>query len=502
MTKLNSREENHGLCPALPNDDKYAFDWASADEESVVTRIRQFGMATNHFAGIQFDVNVVAQRIGAGLREAHLCDHNCTLLVNGNPTGGQYDCPAATSLNSGLIAGSLARGPLILQGIAHILEGLSYARKDFFENDFDLYVSNFNVIPAVAQGLRQLVNSASVEVALFGGSPEIHPDILMLIRELKDAGYPVHVTMTGRKMLKEPKFVEELLLYPPDLVGVSADDFDGPDQVAFLGSLNEAELVQAWRAIPHTHGQRQKAYEAMYLVKLAARYGTRRFPRLLFNIAIHPGNLPYMDSLLKNLTRYAPGVMLNPFPVQTGFWHAPGRFSEQEVWRLEEFVDRTLSAHHDLVEGRAVSWAMVPRLHYWLLLKSVFETFRDDPRRIANTIGGDGLWTCYGAAGSGRYIQVSSSSRIRHQHSCAGGHLACFWNDTVTDEEGPLWERPNNATYEYVTRTRSLIAGTKDAPCPGCGFPRLVSDCISAETGMNVELRRVYLRLRRAHLGY
>jgi hypothetical protein len=56
--------------------------------------LHELGIVAPSFGIIQIDINAVHRRTGNADTEVTLCDHNCTVTVDGRPTGGRYTCPA------------------------------------------------------------------------------------------------------------------------------------------------------------------------------------------------------------------------------------------------------------------------------------------------------------------------------------------------------------------------------------------------------------------------
>jgi len=145
---------------------------------------------------------------------------------------------------------------------------------------------------------------------------------------------------------------------------------------------------------------------------------------------------------------------------------------------------------------------LVPRLPYWLALKSAFTTSRDMDE-AARYLMGYGVWTCYRQPGAGRYLQAGSAEVARQATFAGGGHPGCFWNNrTVTDHTRQLWDMSPADVAEHLLRGKTTLARQADPACPGCIMPRLMFDGISVELGLNPRLVPEYLRLRQAYLGF
>jgi hypothetical protein len=477
-------------------------DWATLPHAAVSQRLLDFGLVSPVFAGIQVDTNAALKRQNGTLIDGELCDHNCTVSVNGVPTGGSYQCPAAFTVNRGLRPRTMAPGKVILEAIGIVAEALEAVREEFVTKGLSEYAREWQVPSSVTEGMHHILATAPLEVTLFGGSPEIHPDIHEIIRTLKGLGHVVHITMSGRRLIREPQFVEDLLKCPPDVIGLSADDFESPEQVDRIASLSDRALIAEWKTVPKYSGQRQKVYEALYAARLRQRY-PREFPPLLFNIAVHSGNAIHIVEIMDRLSHAAPEVILNPFPVQSAFlMEQSARMPEEDLECVEELVDLLIAQHHTIANGLQPRWPIPPRIHFPLLLKAAFDTHRVSPNQLSDCLNGWKFWRCYTSLAAGRYVQLGSSGLPSADGAYAGGYLSCFWNKSVTDPTGPVWEKSWLEVGTYLRKDKQRAAARNHLRCPGCAFPRLMFDCISTEMGMGDDLRESYLSLRKSNLNY
>ena len=117
--------------------------------------------------------------------------------------------------------------------------------------------------------MRLSMDRPGFEVNLFGGNPELHPEVADIIGELTASGHNVHFTTTGGSFMRSSQFLEQILEHPPSKLALSADDFDDESDIRALASMSLDELKAAWRKTPRLHGQRRKAHEAIYTAKLA-----------------------------------------------------------------------------------------------------------------------------------------------------------------------------------------------------------------------------------------
>ena len=452
-------------------------------KDSLEDHLRRLGFIYDAFSGIQIDINSAWKKGDQGEISASLCDHNCTLKVGG------YDCPAAISANKGIIKKSLAPTEVLLKWILLAAKGLRSTRSLYLINDFDAQCKLFEIPPDVATAMRVGMARSDIEVNLFGGNPEMHPGILDLIRQLKSEGLRVNMTTTGRRLLRKPAFVEGLATSGLDLIAFSADDFN-LDDLAQAILMDRIEIKTEWKKIPASHGQRQKAIEALHGAMLVRDLG-EQFPiKILFNMVISRVNIRHVRHIIETLEGIFPFVLMNPFPAQHGFWGGKDLFKPDDLEELERladwFIDRTLANER-----------FFRRLQYWLLIKAVFATW-SDPSHIAQAI--DQMWRCYRAPGADRYLQIGRSPLTKSDEQHPGGYLGCFWNlDTVT----------GSTQIKSAAQVRSYLRGgmrelSKQAahPCPGCSMPRLMHDLITTQAGMNPELIPAFLELRQKHAGF
>jgi hypothetical protein len=456
-----------------------------------------YGLLPSIRAAIQIDVTAVLRRQGHELVETYLCDHNCTITHKGAPTGGHYNCPAALTLNRGAIAATIAGADALLHGIEQMLAAAQQAQRNFIDDGFEEYALAFALPDGIRDALRAALLDGPSEVTLFGGSPEAHPQIVPLVEGLRARGHSVHITMTGRRLIRHPELLGELVGSGVTVLALSADDVDS---VAELDRLLEAEPEQLraeWKKVPALHGQRQKVFEAIHAARQWQRLPADQRPSILFNIAVHPGNVVEIGQVLAALTQAFPEALLNPFPMQSAF---EGRLADLTSERLGDFralISQAIANQHSRAVGRPTSWGLVQRMHYWLLLAVV--TDREDA--TARMTGWE-TWKCFRSAAAGRYVQVAGTGRRPTALQTAGGRVGCFWNDAINDDSVPaIWDASPQQLRTYL-KLRSTIAARPGRGCAGCLFPRLVGDMVSLETGMDSALRDAYLLLRKQHLGF
>jgi hypothetical protein len=459
--------------------------------------LHRYGLAPTSAGAVQIDITAVLRRAGDGLVETYLCDHNCTISHRGLPTGGHYNCPAALTKNRGAIASTVAPADLLLEGIERTLVAARTAEAAFAETGFDAYAETFRLPPDVRAELRAALTRGPSEVTLFGGSPEAHPGILELVAGLRERGHRVHVTMTGRKLIRTPGFLDEIVHSGPTVLALSADDVPDVATLQRLLQADPAELRAQWRTIPPMHGQRQKLYEAVHAARLWQALPAPERPGLLFNTAVHQGNVTTIGEVLGLLAEAFPAAALNPFPLQSAFERRVEQFDHGRLRAMREFVGRALAEQHERGAGRPGAWGLVRRMHYWLLLAAVAAE-RTAPVRLT----GWNTWQCFRSAGAGRYVQIAGTGRRPVTPAPAGGRVGCFWTGVLNDDDlPPVWAADPERIRRYLD-LRPARAAEAPIGCAGCLFPRLVGDMVSLECGMDPLLRDAYLDLRRQHLSF
>jgi hypothetical protein len=471
------------------------------------TLVRKLGMVSSSFATIQIDLNVVHRSADTQGGEISLCDHNCTTAAAGQPTGGRYTCPAAMSLNKGARNTRPAPTSLLTEGLLTTVEGIAEAQRRFLADDLDAYMARESVPPSLRPAFAGELARQRIAVNLFGGSPETHPGVLEIMTTLQRRGVEVHLTTTGRRILRDRAFRDRFLQSPPDLIGLGADDFESPDDIDHLFRMDFDELTTLWRRTPWQHGQRRKAIEAVQICKLST---LSDFPQILFNFVLHAGNLPFVERMLDNLSRYTGGrAILNPYPVQSAFMNGAGELGGAALDQLSAFVDEAISAHLARAGDRHPRWNLTNRFPYWMLLRALLDQAAS-PRLISDQVGGDGVWRCYARRGAGRCVQVGaglphggiSTDPYGGRSAHPGGHLGCFWNaDTITDQR-QFWTLDSAAVADWILDGRQLAARQSERPCRGCLFPRMSTDGVSLELGLSAPAAERYRAVRRHYLGY
>jgi hypothetical protein len=450
------------------------------------------------FGIIQIDVNPVHRQAGNADTEVTLCDHNCTVTVGGRPTGGRYTCPAAMSLNPGVGARDVAPAALLTDGLLRTIDGLRIAQRAFLDEDLPGYLDQQGVPEHLRPEFTAALSSARQVVNLFGGSPDLHPGCLDIIRALHEEGIEVHLTTTGRRIVREQRFRAAMAEGPPDLLAVSVDDAESVAELDQLFALDVQRLAELWRRTPAAYGQRRKTLEAVQLCKLTR---TEPMPRLLFNIVMHRGNLAEFEDLLDVLSAQVPGAVLNPYPVQSAFLGEPAEFGASALDRLAALTEAMIEVQVTRYLGGRPRWNLTPRLTYWLVLASILDG--DAPAGIrADRAGGAGAWRCFTRRGAGRCVQIGCAPPGTPRREFAGGYPGCFWNGHTVTEDRQFWDMSGPQLADWLLNGRQRRAAQAAEPCRGCLFPRMTHDGVGLELGLGAGLVQAYRARRARYLGY
>ncbi|MEK7163522.1 MAG: hypothetical protein AAB768_00060 [Patescibacteria group bacterium] len=442
--------------------------------------------------GVQIDVNVAIQKIGPNLyRDARSCDHNCTSKVGG------YDCPAAFTLNQTVDPKTYAPKEKILASLEVATEGVERANNVFVESGlFDKYCQDNYVPQDIAVAYLGVLSRNQTEINFFGGNPEMHPEIPEMVQTTKAEGHKVNLTTTGRKFIRNHKFTSQIINAHPDLIALSYD-FSNPSEITKMGGMDPDRIRAEWRELMRihpTHGQRQKVFESAYVAQIAKKI--EDFPKVLFNLVLHSGNINQAVEIIISLTEAFPGVLVNPYFEQTAFL---GKQSDlnKKLDQLNSLVDWSIS--EQLSDDKKTN--LVPRLYWWLMIKAAIETHSGNPSKTANAVGGK-IWKCYQEPGAGRYFQIGTGIIPYTNTQTPGLRPNCFWNDQTIADNRRANEMKPDAIADYILYQSGEIAHKSPLPCQGCAFPRLNFDIISTEIGMDKTIKPTYLKLRREHMGF
>ena len=453
-------------------------------------RLLRLGLIKNVSGGVQIDINVASQRISPTLfRDAHSCDHNCTSVVGG------YDCPAATSLNKGLQK-RYAPAEKILSSLDIASAGLTIFNRQFIETGlFQKYCQEYHIPQEVANVYRQTLLNNEAEVNLFG-NPEMHNEIVEIIRVSEQKGHRVNLTTTGRRFMKEPSFVQAVIEASPHRIALSYD-FTSPEQVRDLGNTSPEEINEKWKAVLRErpdHGQELKVYEAAFVAQTAKEIPD--FPSILFNLVVHAGNIAQITEIIAALQESFPNVLINPYFDQTAFLGDKSHLGKNGR-QVSEFIDRAVDKQFATNDDH-----LVRRAHWWLMMKAAIETYSKSPEKMANSIAGQGIWKCYEQPGAGRYFQIAASTVPYADAQIPGLRPNCFWNSQTIADDRRIYALEPADIAAYILQGSREIAKKATSPCQGCAFPRLTFDAISTEIGMDPNIKPAYLELRKGYVGF
>lgn len=462
-------------------------------------KMKGFGLINNVCGGIQFDMTVCKGDVEKGtFEETSFCDHNCRVFTERNNEKmktGNYECPSAITKHPGLKLNTITPSGLLIKGIINVSEGITRSNKKIGESTWLKKYFIENKIPnEVQKVIKSMLKGSTVEVNLFGGNPELHPKITEIIRILKKKGFIITLTTTGYRFMRDQKFLTEIVKHPPDIIALSADDFESVSQVNNLAKMTLGEIKQIRMKIPREYGQLCKAYEAVYVGKLSEEI--ENFPRFLFNLVVHPGNIGYIEELIICLRKKFPKTMVNPYLAQSSFSKEKSVFQKKDLPLLEKFIDKRLKEHEDETHG------VFPRIHYYFMLKAIFKTFRSNPTKLLKQLAGYEAWKCYTKTGAARYVKVGASPSTHKEDKFAGGHLACFWNPKAIVCEDQVWDMKISKISDYILKDIRNLAIINNQSCPGCIMPRLVFDQLSLELGMDTMLKPKYLEIRKEFIGF
>lgn len=448
----------------------------------MVKRWNTLGLVFPVSCGIQIDLTATTSGHS-------LCDHNCTAEL------GEYTCASAFTLNTG-ISTQLADVQSTLAWIELGRQGLGMARQRFVSDHFQKYCKQFRISPQASEFLRENILSDQCEVNLFGGNPEIHPGLVELIQRLKAKGFRVTLTTTGKKLLLGRQFADQLALGLPHQLAFSADDMD-PGGLEDLLTMPLAQLKALWKQTDPLHGQRQKCLEGIHGARLAVESGWDC--TVLLNMALHKGNLGHFNRIERLLTAHLPQAVLNPYPAQDSFAYGPGDlFVGEAIGQFAALVDWCIA------ETLAGNRHLTKRLHYWLVMRAVLDTFDHQPEIVSRFLAGHDIWQCHRAPGAGLYLQIGK--RNRHDRTAVdaactpGGFPGCYWNNETTTASTPLTDA-GQVPYHLLGGGMEETVRAAGRPCPGCCMPRLWFNMVVTELGLHPALTPAYLELRRRHAG-
>lgn len=476
----------------------------------LVIEARRTGYIPDIAAGIQFNINVARKRAGDKIIDGPVCDHNCQIvtMLEGLPVRtGNYNCGSSNRLpeNKGFRVGEMADVDFIVGSFARLLAGIrTYNRDHLRGRALESYQREFRIPQEVAaEQLRNLEEGRSVEGNIFGGNPELHPEVGKIIGGLKDLGLLVTMTTTGGKFLRGrgEVFFEKVVEAGLAKLAVSGDDFENMEHFQALSGMT-IEQLRAVRIASHL-GQQKKAVEAMATANLVTKYG-KLAPRMVINVVAHPGNLHFIEELGCGWKEKVPTAQVNIFPAQSSFEHASKRkpvFGPDHREQLVAMVDRRLENHR--VENIA---GEVPRIQYYLALRAALDVYTN-PDQSAEAMSGQGVWQCY-REHAGAYAQAGMFAEPYEVDSRnPGGFMSCYWDEpkrTVTDRRKQIILMEAHELAEHFNEGMVNIARStlESERCPGCVMPRLMFDGRTTEAGLVPMLHEAYLKRRMEYLNF
>lgn len=456
--------------------------------------------------GFQYDVVASFKPTGEGkVTQASLCGFNCTTKK------GNYNCPAATTLNPGVSKSTFAPAKFILDKCDVVEQGLDLVRQWFVDSDLDSFCQETEITdPVFKAAIRASFERRLTEANLFGGDSEQHPQIVEIIRRLKERKMKVNLTATGGRWMNDQRYVDELLADPPQVICLSLDDLT-EDEFTAYASMSAAELKNAFKTADREdwdYGQKKKAIAGLYVARILTDLPGKLPCGLLFNTVLHPGNISRINEITKTAEAAFPGLIVNPYPGQSSFLHEPATVDEDYFRALEHFVDHAIEKTK---EGKR----FVKRLHYWLVLKAAFNHYRyQSPEELGAALSGYGVWTCYQEPMAGFYVQPSRSEvpvaplnvhlgkivRREDVEGVPGGYLGCYWNPNTVTERSQI--KTAQGVADHILHGMTELARKSHKPCPGSLMPRLMFNFVSTWKGLSRLLRPEVTRLRRLHAGF
>jgi hypothetical protein len=367
--------------------------------------------------------------------------------------------------------------------------GIEVAMRDFLNNGyFDSYCDIAQIPPYARPVIRGLVEQkGKIKVNMFGGNSEVHDEMPEIMRELKDKGYSVDFTTVGAAFMEEG-YIEKIHKADPDFVALSIDDALDYEDLVRMFEMSLPQLKERFSDTPFKNGQARKVPAAIYAAKLSQQEKLKS--KLLFNTVVKPQNIRWITGLAKLVETYLPGSLVNFYPAQTAIWNKSGEFSQEEVELFEQLIDWMIEQN---LNGNAVT---TKRLHFWLMLKAIYDVWPGEYQRISNALSGWGIWTCYrwpsfcGQLG-GSFESIDQDNIPLHPPMVGN----CFWRENTVNSGKPF-ETPKEAAF-YLLEGRKKIASKVLNKCPGCTFPRLMDDEICALPSLEpAELRQAYIARR------
>src|SRR3989344_7657859 len=115
-------------------------------------RLLKAGLVYPTMLGIQIDLNPAWKPVKGGFEEASFCNYDCT-----EANGGGYNCPAAKSLNEGIVPTTMAGFDELMDTLVTAMAGQRRARELFMQEDFDDWCACFAVDGKVKVAYRAAI---------------------------------------------------------------------------------------------------------------------------------------------------------------------------------------------------------------------------------------------------------------------------------------------------------------------------------------------------------
>lgn len=464
-------------------------------------------------AGVQFNINAakmnIDSRVGKdlieeGKTEGSACRLSCTLDFGG------YNCGSGLKNNPGLDHNLLAPFEKIVAAFNNQAEGV----RAYLGIFVDRFLGRSNLPAEIIAGLRENSLQGKLEANIFGGSPNEHPDLGKLISVLvADKSLVVNLTDTGVGMTDE-NFADMIANSGLNRLSLSMD-FLTPEKIREYNQIPMSELKTIVDKTPSNHGQEKKALAAIYTLRLAKdKEKYPNFPGISINLAFSPDGVDRVIEVV-DLLGEEYGVKVNAYPGQEGYEYKNPLFNTPELLaKAENVIDELIRRHREFDLDH-----IVPRFHYYLALKAIFNAYRDNPKVLAEKFNGSEVWQCYHQKDpnnpdgiAGRYTQfgVASHGMRFPKEESAGGFEACFWNGTIHDmsQRIKLWDYTLEQARERIPRY--MITGMAQAArafgpdaCQGCLMPRLMFDLLTTLAGIkDPKIKTEFLNLCHREIGW
>ena len=390
---------------------------------------------------------------------------------------GGYDCPSAFTKNPKVKPKFVASN--------NILKWVGYGNKALNEHYKMLpyklqdYYLHYLIPENIQNYISTLVVKPVTEVNLFGGNPEMHPEVLKIGNKLSQNN-KVTLTTTGRRFLLSKNFCEEFKQSSIKTLALSLDDTNVKEVETYLNS-SCVGLKNEWKKIDPLWGQKQKVLQAIYTLKEFEFTDVT----IVLNTVIHENNIQDILPLLDFLDSEFKNVLINPYFVQSTFDYQIIKAKNKRKYLL--YVNKIVNK---MIEYHFTEKRIVKRLHYWLALRAMLNKFQYTDS-VYSYLSGN-MWKCY-TDPILPYLQIGKGNNS----SSIGGKLGCFWNTETISEEKQI--QNTREVTRYLNSKMKTLASEKSC---SCFFPRLSGNLITTELGLNDSFKLEYLKLRKDYLQF